>query len=88
MKRTKFSESQIIKILKEYESGVSVEELSRKHGFYPSTLYDWKKKYGGSTDSTLQELKELKRENEELKKMYANISLEHIALKDFIAKKL
>lgn len=87
MKRTKFNESQILKILKEYESGVSVNELSRKYGFYPSTIYDWRKKYSGITDSSLQELKELKKENEQLKKMFANISLEHIALKDLLEKK-
>jgi putative transposase len=49
MKRQKFSESQILKILKEFESGLSVQELGRKYGFYPSTLYDWRKKYADIT---------------------------------------
>jgi len=83
----KFTESQILKILKEYETGVSVLDLSRKYGFYPKTLYTWRKKYAGITDSSLQELKELQKENEQLKKMFANLSLENNALKDLISKK-
>ena len=88
MQQNKYSESQILQILREYESGLSVTELSRKYGFYPKTLYQWKKKYAGITDSSLQQLKELQKENERLKKMYANLSLEHHALKDLIEKKL
>ncbi len=87
MKSMKFTESQILKILKEYETGVSVLDLSRKYGFYPKTLYTWRKKYAGITDSSLQELKELQKENEQLKKMFANLSLENNALKDLISKK-
>jgi len=87
MRRQKFSESQILKILKEYESGIAVTELSRKYGFYKSTLYDWKKKYEGVSGSDLQKLKELQKENEQLKKMFANLSLENTALKDLIEKK-
>lgn len=88
MRQQKYSETQILKILKEYEQGISVTELSRKHGFYPKTLYSWRKKYAGITDSSLQELKELQKENDRLKKMYANLSLENHALKDLIEKKL
>ena len=88
MKGKRFSEPQILKILKEYESGLSVQELGRKYGFYPSTLYDWRKRYAGITDSSLQELKNLQIENQRLKKMYANLSLETEALKDLIEKKL
>lgn len=88
MRQQKYSETQILKILKEYEQGISVTELSRKYGFYPKTLYSWRKKYAGITDSSLQELKELQKENDRLKKMYANLSLENHALKDLIEKKL
>ena len=85
----KFSESQILKILKEYEGGVSVHELARKYGFYHSTLYEWKKRYGGiNSTKELQRLKELEQENARLKKMYAELSLHHEALKDVIEKKL
>lgn len=87
MKSMKFTESQILKILKEYETGVSVLDLSRKYDFYPKTLYTWRKKYAGITDSSLQELKELQKENKQLKKMFANLSLENNALKDLISKK-
>ncbi len=88
MRQKKYNESQILKILKEYETGLSVSELSRKYGFYPKTLYQWRKKYAGITDSSLQQLKELQKENEQLKKMYADLSLENHALKDLIEKKL
>lgn len=88
MRQQKYSETQILKILKEYEQGINVTELSRKYGFYPKTLYSWRKKYAGITDSSLQELKELQKENDRLKKMYANLSLENHALRDLIEKKL
>lgn len=88
MRQQKYSETQILRILKEYEQGISVNELSRRYGFYPKTLYGWRKKYAGITDSSLQELKELQKENDRLKKMYANLSLENHALKDLIEKKL
>ena len=89
MRRKKYSESQILKILKEYDQGIlSLTELSRKHGFYPKTLYSWRKKYAGITDSSLQQLKELQKQNARLKKMYAERSMENEALKDLIEKKL
>ncbi len=88
MRRKVYSESQILKILKEYDQGITVTELSRNYGFYPKTFYTWRKKYAGITDSSLQELKELKKENEKLKKMYAERSIEIEALKDLIEKKL
>jgi putative transposase len=85
----KYSESQILGILKECEGGVPVKELSRKHGFYPKTFYEWKKKYGGiSSTQELQRLKELEQENARLKKMYAELSLDHAVLKEVIEKKL
>ena len=87
MKKNKFSESLILKILGEYESGIPVTDLSRKYGFYKSTLYEWKKKYSGVQGSDLHKLKELEKENEKLKKMFADLSLENHALKDLIEKK-
>lgn len=85
----KYSESQILQILKEYEAGSSVQELSRKYGFYPKTLYAWKKRYGGiESKQELVRLRELEKENARLKKMYAELSLHHEALKDVIEKKL
>lgn len=85
----KYSESKILSILKEYESGISVQELSRKYGFYHKTLYQWKKKYGGiNSNQELHRLKELEQENAKLKKMYAEVSLHNEALKDVIEKKL
>lgn len=88
MKKSKFSESQIVKILKEAESGVPVPDLCRQHGFSKSTFYKWRAKYGGLEASDLKRLKELEEENRKLKEMYAEISLEHKVLKDIIEKKL
>ena len=88
MKKTKFSESQIVNILKEAEAGVSLEELSRQYRFSKATFYKWKAKYGGMDVSALKRLKELEEENRRLKQMYADLSLEHMALKDIVEKKL
>jgi putative transposase len=88
MKRSKFSESQIVTILKEAEAGVSLEDLVRQHGFSKASFYKWKGKYSGMSVSELKRLKELEEENRRLKQMYANLSLEHEALKDIIEKKL
>jgi putative transposase len=88
MKRSKFSEAQIVSILKEAEAGVPVTELSRKHGFSQSAFYKWKIKYSGMDTSALRRLKELEEENRRLKQMYADLSLEHQALKDIVQKKL
>ena len=88
MKRTRFSESQIVNILKEAEAGVSLEDLSRQHGFSKATYYKWKTQYGGMDVSALKRLKELEEENRRLKQMYAELSLEHKALKDIVEKKL
>jgi len=86
MKKSKFSESQIVNILKEAEAGVSLEELIRQHGFSKASFYKWKGKYSGISVSELKRLKELEEENRRLKQMYANLSLEHEALKDIIEK--
>jgi putative transposase len=88
MKRTKFSETQIVNILKEAEAGIALDELSRKYGFSKSTFYKWKTKYSGMDTSALRHLKELEDENRRLKQMYANLSLEYQALKDIVEKKL
>jgi len=86
MKRSKFSESQIVNILKEAEAGVALEDLIRQHGFSKASFYKWKGKYSGMSISELKRLKELEEENRRLKQMYANLSLEYEALKDVIEK--
>jgi putative transposase len=88
MKQSRFSEAQIVNILKEAETGISVEELSRKNGFSKSAFYKWKAKYSGMDTSALKRLKALEEENRRLKQMYADLSLEHQALKDIVQKKL
>ncbi len=88
MKKSKFSEHQIVKILKEAEAGVPIADLSRQHGFSKSAFYKWKAKYGGMDASALKRLKELEAENSKLKQMYAELSLEHKVLKDIVEKKL
>ena len=88
MKKSRFSESQIVKILQEAEAGVALEDLTRQHGFSKASFYKWKAKYSGMSVSELKRLKELEEENRRLKQMYANLSLEHEALKDIIEKKL
>lgn len=88
MKKSKFTESQIVTILKEAESGVPLEELSRQYGFSKATYYKWKAKYSGMDVSALKRLRELEEENRRLKQMYAELSLDHKVLKDIVEKKL
>lgn len=88
MKKSKFSESQIVKILKLHENGMSVSEVCKQHGISQGTFYNWKNKYGGMDAKMLKRLKELEAENNKLKQLYANLSLENHALKDLIEKKL
>lgn len=88
MKRSRFTETQIVVILKKADSGISVQELCRKHGISNATYYKWKSKYGGLEASDLRRLKELEAENSRLKRMYADLSLENETLKDLISKKL
>ena len=87
MKKRKFSEGQIVAILKEAEAGAKVADICREHGIGVSTFYAWKSKYGGMETSELKRLKELELENRRLKEMYANLSLEHQILKDIVQKK-
>ncbi len=87
MKRNRFSESQIIKALKEHQQGRSVLEISRDLGIDKSTFYYWRKKYGGMEVSHLKRLKELEEENRKLKQMYADVSLDNTMLKDILSKK-
>lgn len=88
MKKSKFSESQIVKILKEYESGKSTRDICREHGIAPPTFYNWKRKYEGMDAKQLKEFKALQEENRRLKQMFADLSLDHRILKDIIEKKL
>ena len=87
MKRKKYSESQIVRILQEAETGVPVTELSRRYGFSQSAFYRWRAKYSGMDVAAVQRLKALEEENRRLKQMYANLSLEHEILKDLLRKK-
>ena len=87
MKKNKFSESQILTILKEQETGLKVSEICRKHGISDATFFNWKNRYGGMTLSEIKRVKELEEENARLKRMYANLSLENDAIKDLLAKK-
>ncbi|MFA7471378.1 MAG: transposase [Spirosomataceae bacterium] len=87
MKKSKFTESQIIKALKENESGRPVETISRELGINTGTFYNWRKKYSGMEASQLKELKELQVENAKLKRMYADLALQNTMLKDVLEKK-
>ena len=88
MKKSKFSEIQITKALKEYEGGRDAQDICRELGINRATFYNWKKKYSGMDAELLRKLKELERENAELKKMYSELSIDHRVLKHIIEKKL
>jgi putative transposase len=88
MRKSKFTEYQIIKILKEVEAGRMVKEVCREYGISSCTYYTWKSKYGGMEAADIRRLKDLEDENRRLKQMYADLSLENVALKDVIEKKL
>ena len=87
MKKSRFTESQIIKVLKENEQGLAVGEIARELGVDKSTIYYWRKRYGGMETSQLKRLKELEEENRKLKQMYADASLDNQMLKDILSKK-
>jgi putative transposase len=88
MKKSRFTETQIVSILKEADGGQSVKDICRRHAISDATFYNWKSKYGGMSASDLKRLKEMEAELSQLKRMYADLALENRALKDLIEKKL
>lgn len=88
MRKSKFSEAQIVAILQEAEAGLPVAEVLRKHGISRPTYFAWKSKYGGISVPELRRLKELEQENAKLKRMYAELALENAAIKDVLSRKL
>ncbi len=87
MKRTKFTESQIVTCIKEHDAGRKVEDICREMGIHKATFYNWKKRYSGMDSLQLKRLKELEQENRKLKQMYADIALDNKMLKDVLSKK-
>ena len=87
MKRSRFTEEQIIAVLREHEAGVKTADLARKHGISEATLYNWKAKYGGLDVSDAKRLKALEDENARLKKLLADQMLEASALRELLSKK-
>jgi putative transposase len=88
MRKSRFSEAQIVSILKESDAGMEVKALCRKHGISNATYYKWKSQYGGMEASDLKRVKDLEAENAKLKRMYADLALENNAMKELITKKL
>jgi putative transposase len=88
MRKSKFSESQIVEILKDAEGGIPVADLLRKHGVSKATFFKWRTKYGGASVADVKRLRELEVENARLKRMYADMALENAAIKDVLHRKL
>jgi putative transposase len=88
MKKTRFTETQIVKAIQDHENGRDAKDLCRELGITTAAFYKWRQRYGGLDVNELKRVKELEAENNRLKRMYANLSLVHEALKDAIAKKL
>ena len=87
MKKIKYTEEQIVGILKEVEAGITVVEICRKYGISDATYYNWKAKYGGMPVSEIKRLRILEKENQSLKKLVADLSLDNVALKDALSRK-
>lgn len=87
MKKTRFTEAQIVAVLKKHESGIPVKEICRELAVSDVTFYKWKSKYGGLEASDIRRLKDLEEENSRLKRMFAELSMDHSILKDVISKK-
>lgn len=88
MRQSRFTESQIVTILKDGDAGTPIGELLRKHNISSATYYKWKARYGGLDASDLKKLRDQDRELSQLKRMYADLALENTALKDLIHRKL
>ena len=87
MKKTRFTEAQIVSILHQQEAGKSVKDISREHGISDATFYNWKAKYGGMQISDVKRMKDLEEENNRLKRIVANLALENDAIKTVLEKK-
>ena len=88
MKKSRYTERQIVNILKQADAGMQVKEICRKYGISDATYYNWKSRYGGMSASELKRLKETVAELSQYKKMYAELAHENYALKDLLEKKL
>ena len=88
MKKTRFTETQIVSILKKQESGMKVTDICREHGISDATFFNWKSKYGGMQISDVKKMKDIEAENARLKRMYAELSIVNDALKQLLEKKL
>ena len=88
MKKGKFSEYQIVSAIKKQEAGIPVKDIAREMGISEATFYNWKAEYGGMEASDVSKMRDLEKENVELKKMYAEMSMENRAMKNLIEKKL
>jgi putative transposase len=87
MKKTRFTETQIVSTLKKQEAGVPTKDICRELGISEATFYNWKSKYGGMEASDVRRLKDLEEENARLKKMYADLAMDNQILKDLFSKK-
>ena len=88
MRKSRFTETQVVGILKEGEAGVPIAEIVRKHGISRNTYFGWRRKYAGATVPDLKRLRELEAENTKLKRMYTELALENAAIKDLLDRKL
>ena len=88
MRKSRFTESQILEILKEGEAGIPLADVVRKHGISRATYFSWKSKYAGTSVAELKRMKELEAENARLKRLYADLALENAAIRDVLNRKL